>query len=215
MILLPVSLSLIFSFLLLFNGVWSFSYSVLLQPHEPKLCFYVRVKEPRTPLHIYYSINEAKLSADSGKLLDLQLFGAKGELLRTVDKKGSGDLTVEAGEPGEYAACFQRVDVSPSRLVVDVDVSLGRSQQAKADAAKSPTAPLEEANEKLVGNLEDLLQSYRYMKNRKRRNEETVKEARSRLFYLSSVQTLLIAGMTFLQIFVVRTLFNPSRRPRV
>lgn len=199
----------------LFTLALANSYSVLMPAHEPKMCFYVHVKEPRTPVHVYYSINEAKLNANHGKLLDVQVIGTRGELLRSIEKKGSGDLTVEAMETGEHSVCFTRSDGVMSRVVLDVDISLGRSQQAKADAAKSPTAPLEEANEKLAVNLEDLLQSYRYLKNRKRRNEDTVKETRTRLVAFSLFQVALIAGMCFLQIFVVRTLFSPSRRPRV
>lgn len=201
-------------FSLLLGAAHAFSYSVLLMPNEAKMCFFVKVKEPRVPLHVYYSINEAKLNAQDGKLLDLHLTGPRGEIIRSVEKKGSGDFTVEVSDPGEYSACFYHVD-SPSRKILDVDFSLGRSAAAKQEAAKNPTAPLEEANEKLATNLEDLLQSFRYLKNRERRNKETVEETHSRIVFLSVLEILIILGMSLLQVIVMRMLFAPSRRPRV
>ena len=206
---MPVLLSLLCA-----ASVQAFSYSVLMMPNEAKMCFYVNVKEPRVPLHVYYSINEAKLNAQDGKLLDLHLTGPRGEVIRSVEKKATGDFTVEVQEAGEYAACFYHVD-SPSRKTLDVDFSLGRSEAAKQEAAKNPTAPLEEANEKLATNLEDLLQSFRYLKNRERRNKETVETTHSRIVLMSVLEMLLILGMSCLQVFVMRMLFAPSRRPRV
>ena len=180
---------------------------------DPKHCFYLRVKEPNTPIHIYYSINEAKLTSQDGKLLDFHLTGVRGEIIQSVPSKATSELTVDAREPGEYAACFYHKDAT--RKIINVDFTEGRSPQEKAAAAKSPTRDLEESNEKLSKNLEDLLQSFRYLKNRERRNMETVEETHGRILFMSILEILLILGMSLLQVVVMRTLFSPSRRPRV
>ena len=193
--------------------IHGFSYSVLMNANEPKNCFYLRVNEADTPLHIYYSISEAKLKDKEGTLLDFHLTGIRGEIIQSVPSKATSELTIDAREPGEYAACFYHKE--PSRKIINVDFTEGRSAQAKAAAAKSPTAALEESNEKLSNNLEDLLQSFRYLKNRERRNMETVEETHTRIVFMSILEVILILGMSLLQVVIMRTLFSPSRRPRV
>jgi hypothetical protein len=196
----------------LVQHIHGYSYSVLFT--DKKYCFYLNVKEPNTPLHIYYSVNEARLKEqDGGKLLDFHLTDPRGATSLSAPRKSSNESSLVALVPGIYTACFYKEGMD--RIILDVDLSKERSEEEKKRAAQRPTQHLEEVNEKLANNVESLMQGFRYLKNRERRNMETVQETHTRIVIMSIFEVFLISGMSILQVTIISLLFSPSRKPRV
>jgi hypothetical protein len=74
---------------------------------------------------------------------------------------------------------------------------------------------LERTNQKLRSDLEDLLHTSKYIKNREKRNMETVEEANSRVWWFSLLECVMVVGIAVLQVTVLKQLFGTGSRPRV
>lgn len=77
------------------------------------------------------------------------------------------------------------------------------------------TEKLESTVGKLFKDLSDLVHSLRYIRNREKRNIETVESVENRIFYFSLFETVLIVGMSILQVTILRTFFSSNRKARV
>lgn len=115
---------------------------------------------------------------------------------------------------GEYSLCLTHHG-HPSEKDLDVDITLPALPADSNDANQSTSkesAKLQTTVTKLQHELGDLVHLLRYIKNRERRNLETVVSIETWIFYVSVFEVLLIVGMQLLQVVVLRTFFSGNKR---
>ena len=84
---------------------------------------------------------------------------------------------------------------------------------------QDPTAQLakklEKTGESLQRDLTDLLHTLRHLRNREKRNLETVLSISARNYSISLIEMALVVGMSILQVVVMRSLFTSTGKMRV
>lgn len=96
-------------------------------------------------------------------------------------------------------------------MAINVDVDITMPLVPHADGGKE-TEKLELTVSKLQHELSDLVHQMRYIKNRERRNLETVDSIEGWIFYVSLFEVLLIMGMSLLQVVILRTFFSGGKQ---
>lgn len=92
---------------------------------------------------------------------------------------------------------------------LDVDITLPPTPHIEGN---KETEKLELTVGKLQHELSDLVHQMRYIKNRERRNLETVDSIEGWIFYVSLFEVLLIMGMSLLQVVILRTFFSGGKQ---
>lgn len=211
------------------------SLSSVMEPYEKQHCFYMNVEDIRNTLSFYYSESVTKVSKQAGQANSsparLVVYNPSGQLIQEHPPKSVLEVKVTPSVPGRYAFCLQHAPGSaPVRKVFDVDVSehtpesnvpggyvVGEGNDAKAGNSEADqlAQKLERVNVKLKTDLQDMSHTFRYLKNREKRNMETVQEATSRIWWFSVIECLLVVGMAVLQVTILKQLFGTGSRPRV
>jgi hypothetical protein len=179
---------------------------------ETKACFYAYV-DPMVPLNsallqFYYAAGAAK----GGDIvyIDASVTGPSGQPLHSQVRQTHAEVNIKPPQAGEYSLCLTHHG-SPSDKDVDVDITLP-TLPPQANQEKDETAKLENTVHKLQRELSDLVHTLRYVKNRERRNLETVESVEGWIFYISIFEVLLIIGMSLLQVTVLRMFFSGNRK---
>ena len=209
--------SLLLPAILLASMAHAISLSSVMEPHESRHCFYADVQDPKNRLHFYYSVSHTRVSTAGVVPVKLRVFGPGGEQLEEHPAKAVMETTVQPSRPGQYSFCLEH-DKQPSRKVVDVDLSeqLAEGTRRAISDDKNPLGQrLEKTNDKLKHDLEDLLHTLKYIKNREKRNMETVEETNGRIWWFSIIEIILVVGMSIAQVTILRQMFGTSNRPRV
>jgi hypothetical protein len=153
----------------------------------------------------------------------------KGQQLHSISNQGHSEISLKPIEVGDHSICFMH-GASPTDKTLDLDISLtnadgtafvpnkeggeqgGVLTQATADTA---TKDLEKRVSTLNGELHKINTTLKYLKNREKRNMDTVNNVDKVIFYFSFFETLLICGMSLCQVAILRHFFSRSGRPRV
>ncbi|PJF19693.1 Erp2,4 [Paramicrosporidium saccamoebae] len=189
---LPATSSLVPLFLAagLFVTSQARSLSYRMKGSENKSCFYAYV-DPKVPLNnallqFYYAAGDAKGS--DIVYVDASVTGPSGQPLHSQSRQTHAEVNIKPPQAGEYALCLTHHG-SPSDKNVDVDVTLP-TMPPQANQEKDDTAKLEATVHKLQRELSDLVHTLRYVKNRERRNLETVESVEGWVFYISIFEGL-------------------------
>lgn len=209
-------------------SVSAISLSSVMEPYEKQHCFYIDVTDPKNPLSFYYSESVTKFSKASqgSSPVKLQIFGPSQELLQDHPPKPVLETKLQPTSIGKHSFCLSFTE-RPSRKVLDVDLTehtVDAKQNASGGLALQPAGEketdalamkLERTNQKLRSDLEDLSHTLKYVKNREKRNMETVEEANSRVWWFSMLASVLVVGMAIFQVTILKQLFGTGSRPRV
>lgn len=173
-------------------------------------------------------MTNAKSYDDTKGVVSMIVQGPNGQQLHSVPAQTHAEISIKPIEAGEHAICFSHGN-SPSDKTLDIDVTLTNPDgtafifnrpdeagkvltQASADAA---TQALESTASKLNKDLGEINHTLKFLKNREKRNSETVDNIDSVIFWSSLLQTVLILGMSICQVAILRHFFGRSHRPRV
>lgn len=154
--------------------------------------------------------------------------GPRGQQLHSMADQSHAEISIKPIETGEHSICFTHAS-TPTEKTLDIDVGLTNPDgspfiiskpdepgkvltQATADAA---TQALENTVTKLNKDLAEISHTLKYLKNREKRNSDTVDNIDRVIFYFSFFETLLILGMSLCQVAILRHFFGRSGRPRV
>lgn len=185
------------------------SLSYRMKASEAKACFYAVVKPNvelgKALLQFYYAASDAKRA--KVVYVDTVVTGPSGQKLHSQQRQTHAEVNISPSEAGPYEICLSHNE-SPSEMDLDIDITLPFPPTKEDDK-------LEKAVSKLQRELSDLVHTLRYIKNRERRNLETVESIENWIFYISSFEVLLIIGMSVLQVTVLRMFFSGSAKQRV
>jgi protein ERP2 len=154
--------------------------------------------------------------------------GPRGQQLHNIAGQSHAEISIKPVEIGEHSICFTHGS-SATDKTLDIDVTLTNQDgsafvvnrpdesgkvltQASADAA---TQALESTVSKLNKDLAEISHTLKYLKNREKRNSETVNSIDRVIFGFSLFETVLIFGMSLCQVAILRHFFGRSGRPRV
>ena len=190
------------------------SLSYYFKSSEQKACFYAmvdpKVHLPSAILQFYYAASDAK-GADVVQV-DAIVTSPSGQQVHAQSKQTHSEVNIKPTMAGEYALCLTHHG-APTNKFLDVDVTLPTMPHSASQTDES--TKLEGTITKLQRELADLVHTIRYIKNRERRNLETVESIENWVFYISTFEVLLIAGMSVLQLTVLRMFFSGSGKQRV
>lgn len=190
------------------------SLSYRMRPSEPRACFYAYVDPnvhlPSALLQFYFSASAAR--GTDTVFADAEVIDPSGQQLNKQTQQSHAEINIKPTRPGEYALCIMHHG-APSEKNIDVDITLplpphNTGQQKEA-------AKLEAAVDNLGGELTKLGRTMHSIRDRERRNLNTVEAIQDWIFYLSLFELLLIAGMSVLQVTVLRMFFSNSSKQRV
>jgi len=133
-----------------------------------------------------------------------------------VEDKDSGGFTVNVDTAGTYAYCFQHIDFpSSSELVLTFAVEVTSPSKPKdgVSAVKPEHIyPLQRSTTNMYNTLQSLVSELEVILLRIDRHVQTQYSTELRVWLLTTVETLAIAGITAFQIYFVRRLVNKSRQ---
>lgn len=154
----------------------------------------------------------------------MTVYGPQQNILNTLRHQSHNEIKVRPTEAGEHTICFSHSSKYDLK-VLDLDFTLQKLEghpDLKKDEVSGPQDPttqlakkLETTGESLQRDLTDLLHTLRHLRNREKRNLETVLSISSRIFGFSLIEMLLIVGMSALQVVVMRSLFTSTGKMRV
>ncbi|KAI3647872.1 hypothetical protein MP228_008093 [Amoeboaphelidium protococcarum] len=181
-------------------------------------CFFVDIPTPPRKLSFYFSVQSG------GQFdIDYRVTTPSGVVMVDGQKERQGDFVFSGSEAGEYSACFSNDMSSYTPKLVDFELQVQddqhslRAELPTSGAGKKVTdeqqrvlSPMEDTVYKLGATLADITRNQKYIRTRENRNMETVDSTESRIFYFSVFESLLIVGMSCLQVFVVRMFFRTT-----
>lgn len=158
----------------------------------------------------------------------MTVLGPRGQQLHSIPAQSHAEISIKPVEIGEHSICFAHGSTATDKTL-DIDVTLTNQDgtpfvvnrgdeagkvltQASADAA---TQALESTVSKLNKDLAEISHTLKYLKNREKRNTETVNSINSIIFSFSLFETALLFGMPLCQVAIIRHFFGRSGRPRV
>ena len=132
------------------------------------------------------------------------------------EEKDSGGFTVNVDSAGTYAYCFQHVEFPTATelvLTFAVDVTSPNKPKDAASAVKPEHIyPLQRSTSNMYNTLQSLVSELEVILLRIDRHVQTRDSTELRVWLLTSVETLAIAGITAFQIYFVRRIVNKSRQ---
>ncbi|MBW0507689.1 hypothetical protein O181_047404 [Austropuccinia psidii MF-1] len=180
-----------------------------------KLCFYNWVENPNQKLGFYFAVQSGG-SFD----IDWSVRDPKDNIIIQGQKDRQGDYIFTALHDGEYAFCFDNDMSSFSDKDIDFEIVLENeiklTSSTKSNPLSEQTNNLEDSIYKLSGSLNSIQRTQKYFRTRENRNFATVQDTQNRIFYFNLGISLLLIGMSFTQVWVVRKFFNsPGKYVRV
>lgn len=134
--------------------------------------------------------------------VDATVTGPTGQVLYAQTGKTHAEVNIKPTMHGEYSLCL-RHHGTPSEKTVDYDVNLPSKREEKK---------LDLAVDKLQHELGELIHLMKYIKNREKRNLDTVSSIESWVFYVSFFEVLLVMGMSLLVHVILRAFFSGNRQ---
>lgn len=151
--------------------------------------------------------------------MDVKFYDPMNKILYEERAVSFGDQVFNAAMAGDYRACFVN---SFTTKVIDFDLTLAQDDdygKGASDASGPGFAPklstFEESLSKLKVDLRYLQAYQRYFKNRDARNQMTVEGTEQLVFWFSILVSLLIMGMSALQVYILRRFFTTSGKVRI
>lgn len=142
---------------------------------------------------------------------------------------GMKDFKVQPLLAGRHSICFKH-NGNPTEKVLDIDVSLIKTEASRAvaagsaassndltgnKAADSVTAEIERVNRNVKEDLTALFHSLLSLKDREKGNQHTVKSILSLVKWFSIFQCLIVIVIGFTHVYVLKTFFTNNAKTRV
>nr|XP_018260324.1 uncharacterized protein I303_07242 [Kwoniella dejecticola CBS 10117]OBR82482.1 hypothetical protein I303_07242 [Kwoniella dejecticola CBS 10117] len=135
-------------------------------------------------------------------------------LLEGVAEK-QGDYIFTANKVGEYSFCFENEAYTSDKLL-DFDIMVESEPRRILSSTQQPlkehTSSLEESTYKISGLLSSITRTQKYFHTRHHRNYSTVLSTQSRIFWFTILECVIIAAMSLIQIWILKTFFSRSGR---
>jgi emp24/gp25L/p24 family/GOLD len=154
----------------------------------------------------------------------MTIYGPRNNILNTVRHQSQNEIKVKPMETGEHKICFSHAS-SYKLQTINIDFTLNKLEghpDLKKEDVSGPQDPaaqlakkLEKTGEHLQRDLTDLLHTLRHLRNREKRNLETVLSISSRIFGFCLLEMALVVGMSVLQVVVMQSLFTSTGKMRV
>ncbi|EGG10262.1 uncharacterized protein MELLADRAFT_29269, partial [Melampsora larici-populina 98AG31] len=168
-----------------------------------RLCFYAWVDKLHEKVGFYFAVQ-------SGGAFDIDwtITDPHDMIVIEGEKERQGDYIFTANAVGEYSFCFHNDMSSFSEKFVDFDIMVENEPRpvapAKPTSITEQTSSLEDSIYKLSGSLSNIQRTQKYFRTRENRNVSTVKDTRDRIVSDRLWAFLLLIGMSFTQVFIVR-----------
>lgn len=133
------------------------------------------------------------------------------------------DFKVQPLMAGRHSICFKHHG-SPTEKILDIDVSLLKTEASMAAKAAqgsaeltgaSPTAEVERVNRRVKEDLSSLYHSLLSMKDREKGNHGTVKSILGVIKWFSIFQSITVIVLGFTHVYVLKTFFSNNAKTRV
>lgn len=152
-------------------------------------------------------------------MVDYVVSGPNGQQLMAEQGVNYKDFKVQPLMVGRHSICFKH-NGSPTEKVLDIDVSLLKSEAARSSqqtdlTGASPTAEIERVNRRVKEDLSSLYHSLLSQKDREKGNHLTVKSILKVIKYFSIFQSLTVIVLGFAHIYVLKTFFSNNAKTRV
>ncbi|CAI2179232.1 7555_t:CDS:2 [Funneliformis geosporum] len=181
--------------------------------HE-RACFYVWADKPGEKVSFYFAVQSGG-SFD----IDYLVTDPRNKIVLNGERERQGDFVFTANFVGEYSFCFANDMSTFAEKLVDFEISIENEPRAELPPPKGiqpeHTSSMEESCLRLSSRLSAISRSQKYFRTRENRNFSTVKSTENRIFWFALLESMLIVGMAAVQVFVVKTFFNTTKRGHV
>ncbi|KAL7754015.1 hypothetical protein RI367_000948 [Sorochytrium milnesiophthora] len=184
--------------------------------HE-RACFYAMAADVGKKLGFYFAVQ-------SGGSFDIDFLVTDPEynVVFSGEKERQGDFVFASQLKGEYSFCFSNGMSTFADKVVDFDISVEgehltrpKIPAAKPNAPKTDTTEAEDTLFRLSTQIANYVRNQKHYRTRENRNFDTVRSTRDRIFWFAVIESLMMVGVSGLQVFIVRTFFRTSGRRRI
>ncbi|ORY34768.1 emp24/gp25L/p24 family/GOLD-domain-containing protein [Naematelia encephala] len=195
--------------LLLSHRVQATALTAMLAGSE-RSCYYADVDGTGEKIGFYFAVQSG------GNFdVDFVVMDPDDKLLLEGSNEKQGDYIFTANKIGEYSFCFEN-EASMSDKLLDFDIMVESEPRRALSAQQAPlrehTSTLEESTYKISGLLSSITRSQKYFHTRHHRNYSTVLSTQSRIFWFTVLESVIVIGMSILQIWVLKTFFSRSGR---
>ena len=197
-------------------------------------CFYLLTPDIDCEITYYFSTQDdesSKSTATNDNILNYEIFGPDSSSVPMISKQNErkGHWRFIGDYKGEYSFCFQNPS-SYDPIPVELELTYKCEKQSDLDKKRAIRRqehkiehPIEQISEQLYTSLSDELDSLErqlymleenmeYYITRNARNHYTVTSTVNRITMFSIFGILLIIGMSWCQISVLKWIFNKSRK---
>ncbi|PLW58436.1 hypothetical protein PCANC_00602 [Puccinia coronata f. sp. avenae] len=176
-------------------------------PAGERHCFHVWVDKPKEKVGFYFAVQSGG-SFD----IDWTVTDPRDKIVIEGEKERQGDFVFTANEIGEYSFCLNNDMSSFSDKIIDFDITVENEPRSspplKQTSVMEQSSSLEDSIYKLSGSLSNIQRTQKYFRTRENRNSATVKDTQNRIFYFNIGISLLLIGISFTQVWIVRKFFN-------
>jgi len=181
--------------------------------HE-RACFYAWADKPGEKVAFYFAVQSGG-SFD----IDYVVTDPRNKVVLNGERERQGDFIFTANYVGEYSFCFANDMSTFAEKLVDFEISIENEPRAELPPSKGiqpeHTNSMEESCLRLSSSLNTISRTQKYFRTRENRNFSTVKSTENRIFWFALLESMLIVGMAAVQVFVVKTFFNTTKRGHV
>lgn len=153
--------------------------------------------------------------------IDWSVTSPSNKIIVDGHKERQADIIFTGQEIGEYTFCFEDGTFAGDKLV-DFDITVESEPRLSMPLNPSAmlsehSAPLDTSISKVQEQLTDIMRTQRYFRTWENRGFDTVRSTKSKLFYFSVIESLLMIGISFGQVALIRYLFDSrgTKRYRV
>ncbi|EXX59312.1 hypothetical protein RhiirA5_347554 [Rhizophagus irregularis] len=181
--------------------------------HE-RACFYAWADKPGEKVAFYFAVQSGG-SFD----IDYVVTDPRNRIVLNGERERQGDYIFTANYVGEYSFCFANDMSTFAEKLVDFEISIENEPRAELPPSKGiqpeHTSSMEESLIRLSSSLSTVSRTQKYFRTRENRNFSTVKSTENRIFWFALLESMLIVGMAAVQVFVVKTFFNTTKKGHV
>ncbi|KAI8908578.1 emp24/gp25L/p24 family/GOLD-domain-containing protein [Gorgonomyces haynaldii] len=189
-------------------------------------CYYANTKEIGEKVAFYFAVQSG------GNFdVDYDVMDPHNTVLLHGNAEQQGDFAFTAQKVGEYSFCFSNSMSTFAQKVIDFDITVeheskfanGRvisdlekaigklAGQAQESAAEKATVAFANQITFFGGELAALERRQRSIRTREHRNLASVKSLESRIYWISSINGVLMVLMSVGQVFVIQNFFSRGR----
>lgn len=143
--------------------------------------------------------------------IDYAIYGPDKNILIDGQQERQGDMVFTANDPGEYQFCFMNEMSTFAEKTIDFEISVENEPRPDVPQKQTDGQPARGVGESVMTltlQANNIHRVQKYFRTRENRNESTVQSTISRIKWFSIIESMLIIGMSILQVYVVRMFFS-------